>query len=106
LTATNAHAHDIIVEAEDFVASHNEGGAVIQWVACTAASGGKALEGLDYPGDWIELTLVIWNGSFTDSIRSAGLPDSASTLRSLVSGAGPAGGDLNSVFSTYGMGIG
>jgi hypothetical protein len=106
LVAGTAHTQPIILEAEDFTASHDEGGAVIQWVTCTAASGGKAVEGLDYPGDWIELTLVIWNGSFCDSIRSAGLTDSASTLTSLVFGAGPAGGDLTSVYSTYGLGIG
>jgi hypothetical protein len=106
LVAAAANAHDVLVEAEAFTASHNEGGSSILSVYCGAASGGMAVEGLDYPGDWIEVPLTIWNGSFTDSIRSAGLLDSASTLGSVVIGAGPGGTDLASIFSTYGLGIG
>lgn len=101
-----AHAQGIIVEAETFTAYHNEGGNSIQWVDCDAASGGRAVEGFDYPGDWIEVTLTIWNGSFTDKIRSAGLFDSTSSIRSTILGAGPGGVDLNSFFDTYGLGIG
>ena len=101
-----AYAQGIIVEAETFTASHNEGGNSILWVDCSAASGGRAVEGFDYPGDWIEVTLAIENGSFTDKIRSAGLFDSTSSIRSTVFGAGPGGADLTSVFTTYGLGIG
>ena len=101
-----ASAQDILLEAEDFTASYNEGGNPILRVSCSGASGGLALEGLDYPGDWIELSLTIWNGSFTDTIRSAGLLDSASVLRSTIFGADPFGNDLTSVFPTYGLGIG
>jgi hypothetical protein len=101
-----ASAQDILVEAESFTGSYNAGGASILWVSCSGASGGMAVEGLDYPGDWIEVALNIWNGSFADSMRSAGLLDSASTLRSTVFSAGPGGGDLTSLFSTYGLGIG
>jgi hypothetical protein len=101
-----AVAGDIIVEAEAYLASHNEGGAPIQKVTCGAASGGEAVEGFDYPGDWIEVTVTIGNGSFTDKIRSAGLFDSTSLHQSTVYGAGPAGDDLISHFTTYGLGIG
>jgi hypothetical protein len=101
-----ASAQDIIIEAETYIASHNEGGNSIVWVSCSAASGGKALEGIDYPGDWIEVSLNVWNGSFTDELRSAGLLDSASVLEATIFGGGPGGSDLNSVFNTYGLGIG
>jgi hypothetical protein len=104
--AASANAQGIIVEAEAYSAYHNEGGNPIMWVDCGAASGGRAVEGLDYPGDWIEVALTIGNGSFTDRIRSAGLFDSTSTIGSTVFGAGPGGVDLNSTFSTYGLGIG
>ena len=101
-----AYAQGIIVEAETFTAYHNEGGNSIMLVDCSAASGGRAVEGFDYPGDWIEVMLTIENGSFTDSIRSAGLLDLTSSIRSTVFGAGPGGVDLSSLFSTYGLGIG
>ncbi len=101
-----AYAQGIIVEAETFTAYHNEGGNSIMWIDCSAASGGRAVEGLDYPGDWIEVTLAIENGSFTDRIRSAGLVDLTSSIRSTVFGAGPGDVDLTSVFTTYGLGIG
>ena len=48
----------------------------------------------------------IENGSFTDKIRSAGLVDLTSSIRSTVFGAGPGDVDLTSVFTTYGLGIG
>jgi len=106
LAAGTACAQGILVEAETFLSYHNEGGSIPYVVSCSAASNGLAVEGFDYPGDWIEVTLTAWNGSFVDSLRSAGLPDSASTIMTTVFGAAPGGGDLSSVFSTYGMGIG
>jgi len=101
-----AYAQDIIIDAETFHAYHDEGGTMIYLVSCGAAHGGIAVEGFDYPGDWIEVTLTIENGSFTDNLRSAGLTDSVSALRATVFGAGPGGSDLISDFSTYGLGIG
>ena len=101
-----ALAQGLMVEAETYGASHDEGGIPIQVVTCSAASGGRAVEGFDYPGDWLEVTLTIGTGSFTDNIRSAGMFDSTSSQRSTILGADPAGKDLVSHFSTYGLGIG
>jgi hypothetical protein len=99
-------ARGITIEAEGFVASHNEGGNSIVEATCSAASGGKAVEGFDYPGDWIEVVLVVGeSGSFTDTLRSAGLIDSLSSERSTIYGCGPSGEDLVSSFAAVGMGI-
>ena len=96
----------MIIEAEGFVASHNVGGDPIVEVSCGAASGGKAVEGFDYPGDWIEVVLVMdANGSFADTLRSAGLLDSVCTHRATIYGCGPSGEDLVSSFQTVGLGI-
>ena len=101
-----AGAHSTTIEAESFVAWHDEGGNVIQRVTCGAASGGEAVEGFDHPGDWIEVVFELGApGSFTDTLRSAGLLDSVSTIRSTVYGCGPSGEDLVSWFTTVGLGI-
>ena len=106
LAAGAVSGQGILVEAETFISYHNEGGDIPIVVSCSAASNGLAVEGFDYPGDWIEVSLTVWNGSFTDSITSAGLLDSASTIRATIFGAGPGGSQLTSSFSTYGAGIG
>ena len=101
-----ASAQGVIIEAETFVASHDEGGGMIYVTSCTAASQGLAVEGFDYPGDWIEVVLTVeTNGSYADVLRSAGLDGLESTVRSTVYGCGPAGEDLVSTFYTVGMGI-
>ena len=106
LLCPGASVQCMIIEAESFVASHNEGGNAIVEATCSAASGGKAVEGFDYPGDWIEVVLVVGaNGSFADNLRSAGLVDSVSEQRATIYGCGPLGEDLVSPFSTVGMGI-
>jgi hypothetical protein len=106
ILAGAASAHALIVEAEDFVAYHDEGGVGIYRKSCSAASGGLSVEGFDTVGDWIEVQLTVAaNGSFTDTLRSAGLLDSASVITSTVFGCGPSGEDLVSDFSTLGLGI-
>ena len=71
--ASFASAAPIIVEAEDYVSSHNEGGEPITVTSCGGASGGYAVEGYDSTGDWIELrvTLAV-AGTYEDILRSAG----------------------------------
>jgi hypothetical protein len=101
-----AAAQGIVIEAETFVATHDEGGSGIYITSCSAASGGLAVEGFDYPGDWIEVSLhVDANGSYADVLRSAGLYGLESTLAATVYGCGPYGEDLVSAFSTLGLGI-
>jgi hypothetical protein len=105
--SSSAVAQSIIIEAESFVASHDEGGTAIYITSCGAASGGKAVEGYDYVGDWIEVVLNVGSaGSFTDSLQSAGLYLEESDHQSTVFGAGPVGEDLISTFHTIGEGIG
>jgi hypothetical protein len=103
----SAGANPILIECENYIASHNEGGTSISVTACSGASQGKAVEGFDTPGDWIE---VIWdldtNGAFTDRLRSAGDDGVESEIRATMSGADPLGGDIASAFQTYGYGIG
>lgn len=107
LVCLQANAQAIVVEGESYVASHNEGGDPISVVGCAAASGGQAVEGFDFPGDWIEVVLgIAENGAFTDRLRSGGDAGEESDIRSTVFGADPLGQDLVSVFHTVGMGIG
>jgi hypothetical protein len=103
--ATGADA--IIVEAESYVASNNIGGTAIYVTACAGASGGRAVEGFDTPGEWIEVVLdVPGAGSYADSIRSAGRLDFESDLGSTIFGGGPGGIDITSSYHTIGLGIG
>jgi len=100
-------AFGLVLEAEDFVAYHDEGGVSIYVVSCSGASGGLAVEGFDTVGDWIELDLEIAEaGSFVDTLRSAGLLVEESDLMITYLGAGPEGSDLTSTFHTFGQGIG
>jgi hypothetical protein len=108
LLAFPLSASTIVLEAEDYVAYHNAGGSAMYVTGCSGASGGYAVEGYDAVGDWIE---VLWDvsesGSYTDTLRTAGATyglwsDHTATLF----GAGPAGNNLVSSFSTYGLGIG
>jgi len=96
-----------VLEAEDFVAFHDEGGVSIYIASCAAASGGFAVEGFDTIGDWIELSLTIPDaGSFADTLRSAGLLTEESEIKATYIGAGPGGADLSSTYHTLGLGIG
>ena len=107
LLSLTASAESIWVEAETFTASYDAGGLGIYVTGCSGASGGQAVEGFDYPGDWIELKLTIGeNGAFTDSLRSGGLSMEESDIRATVFGAGPVGENLVSDFHTLGYGIG
>ena len=107
LLASVVCAQAIIVEAESYVASNDIGGIVIYVTACSGASGGRAVEGFDTPGEWIEVVVnVPVAGSYADSIRSAGLLNYESDLGSTIFSGGPGGTDLNSAYHTLGMGIG
>ena len=73
---------DFRFEAESAVAAgrvHNEGGAADLFVKqCAGASGGLAVEGMDFPGDWIEFDLELGAPfCFQDSVRCAGVLDAS-----------------------------
>jgi hypothetical protein len=100
-------AYGIMIEAESMVASYDAGGTSIYIATCSAASGGRAVDGIDTPGDWIEVIIdVAGGGSFVDSIRSAGVAGIESDLTSTIVGAGSGGADLISSYHTMGLGIG
>jgi hypothetical protein len=100
-------AYGIVIEAETMVASYNAGGSSIYITTCSGASGGQAVDGIDTPGDWIEVVIDLAGaGSYADSLRSAGLLDAESDLTSTVIGGGMGGADLVSSYHTSGLGIG
>ncbi len=105
-SASCASAIEVFIEAEDYVASHDAGGVSIYVTACSAARGGLAVEGYDYPGDWIELRVVLpVGGAYADMFRSAGDDLVASDHKLTVRAEG--GDDLAfSGYHTVGMGVG
>jgi hypothetical protein len=63
----------IQLEAEDAYSWYNAGGDPIEPVVCASARNTMGMEGLDYPGDYVEWLLVLPEGlTFRDSLRSAG----------------------------------
>lgn len=102
-----AFAHEIVLEAEDYVNSFDTGGTAIYTTACSGASGGYAVEGFDSPGDWIEVVLTIDElGAYADTLRSAGLYGYESDMRITIMEGGQGGGDIESYYSPVGLGIG
>ena len=98
---------DIRVEAENFVNHYDAGGLEIVWVSCSAASGGRAVEGFDTIGDWIEIAVnVPQTYIYVDSLRSAGLVGAESNVGLTIFGAEPGGADVTSGYHTIGLGIG
>lgn len=106
LLGTQALAVPVILEAEDYVASYDAGGVAIHVTACGGASGGLAVEGYDYPGDWIELKVsILETGAYSDMFRSASddmvYGDHLASIR--VEGGNPF---ATSTYQTLGMGVG
>jgi len=101
------YAHDITLEAEDYTYWHNEGNTTIYETPCSGASGGYAMEGFDYVGDWIEYELTVFvAGAYADTLRSACLYGLQSHVRVTIYGGAPGGGDITSEYQPVGMGIG
>jgi len=107
LLCSSASAQSVVVEAENYVTFYNAGGTTIYVTTCSGASGGLAVDGFDWIGDWIELVVNIpLAGSYADSIQSAGLVSIASEFQSTVIDGKPGGGDFLSTFNIVGLGIG
>lgn len=107
LVPASSYAHDIALEAEDYTNSFNTGGEAIYTTACSGASGGYAVEGFDFPGDWIEVSLTISElGAYADTLRSAGLYGYESDMRITIMNGAQGGGDLMSYYAPVGLGIG
>jgi hypothetical protein len=105
-TALPAAGSPIILEAEDYIGSFNVGGEPFYVTFCSGASGGLAVEGYDYPGDYIDFMVVLPQaGTYNDTLRSGGLlyefSSHFATFRR------PNSGTLAySQYHTMGMGIG
>jgi hypothetical protein len=107
LISSSASAQSIIVEAENYLTYYNAGGTTIYVTSCSAASGGLAIEGFDWTGDWIEYAVNIpVAGAYADSVRAAGLIAVESEFQSTIFGGAPGGGNLVSTFNMLGLGIG
>ena len=100
-------AHDITVEAESYTTFYDVGGDPLTRTYCSAASGGEAVEGFDWVGEWIEVTLSTPEvGAYADTLRSAGLYGIQSDVRIIIYGAGQGGETLVSYYTPVGLGIG
>jgi len=74
LTVVQAASSETLrLEAENYIDSYNISGGDVYIRACSAASEGYAVDGLDREGEWIQLALELSEGfCFVDSVRSAG----------------------------------
>lgn len=106
LPAVPASAYTVVLQASDYIASFNAGGADYYTTPCGGATNGIGLEGYDAPGDWIELKLVIsQESSYRDSLRTAA--DDLTQGDHRVTVFGPGGETVGtSSYLTQGLGIG
>lgn len=104
--ASLASGYTVTLQATDYIASFNAGGADFYETPCGGATNGLGLEGYDYPGDWIELKLVISQPStYRDSLRSAA--DGEAEGEHMVTIFDPGGVPVGtSYYRTVGLGIG
>ncbi len=66
-------AAGIRIEAEALTNAYNYSGATIFKTNCIGSSGGLAVDGMDFPGEWIEIPFTLNETAvFVDSLRSAG----------------------------------
>jgi hypothetical protein len=107
MTAAPCDAAGFRIEAESMIAAHDEGGVAVVMVGCGYASGGLAIQGLDSPGDWIELRLELSQTTvFVDSLRSAGLKGELRDFSVLfLTGGDPLGAPGDTVTSEPGKGF-
>ena len=106
LLAHSACAVPVFLEAENYISSYNAGGVSIYVTSCSGASGGLAVEGYDYPGDWIELRVVLpQGGAYEDWFRSGGDDLAASDHKVTIRVEGE-GNMASSGYHTVGMGVG
>jgi hypothetical protein len=107
LACAPAYAASILIEAETFSAYNDLGGIMIYKPTCSGASGGMAADGIDVPGEWIEVQLsVAETGAYADSLRSAGNLNQESDLQITIFAGGIGGTDITSAYHTIGSGIG
>ena len=106
LAVSTASAYTVVLQATDYIASGNAGGADFYATPCGGATNGLGLEGYDYAGDWIELKLVLGQeGTYRDSLRTAA--DDMTIGNHIVTISGPGGETMGtSSYQSEGWGIG
>jgi len=93
------------VELEDFNQSRNEGGEKIAKASCGAASGRRAVEGLDYSGDRIWVTFNIQkSGRYRLSVWYSANTGDVINVRVSIEGCGQAQSEEFSLTEGTGMG--
>jgi len=96
------------IEAEDCTAWGDLGGVPIVVGHCGGAFGGKAVKGMDYPGDWITIPVTLGeNTCLSDSLRNRGqldlvrdyavywIPDPPATTASADTSSSPPGSGVS-----------
>jgi hypothetical protein len=73
---TTVRAEDMRLVSDDVFTWGDLGGITIQHANCEGALDGRAIDGLDLPGEWIQWHLTLTEPScFVDSLHSAGTTD-------------------------------
>ncbi len=97
----------IRIEGETFVASHNTGGFNIGVAFCGSASGYYVADGIDQPGEWIELALTLpANTIYTARLAVQGWPGEFNILQLEFLPAAGAGSRSSTEFRFTGIGVG
>ena len=77
-----AISQTVLVECESFTAFQDLGGLPIAKVSCAYASGGQAVDYVDVPGEWIQLSVIFpEDGYYSDSLCCAAYIGAVNTLR-------------------------
>jgi hypothetical protein len=107
VVVSSASAYTVVLQASDYIASYNAGGADFYVTPCGGATNGLGVEGYDYPGDWIELKLVISaEGTYRDSLRTAADDEAEADHLMTVFAPGGVPVGTQSPYHTTGLGIG
>ncbi len=73
---TTVRAEDMRLASDDVFTWGDLGGITIQHANCEGALDGRAIDGLDLPGEWIQWHLTLTEPfCFVDSLHSAGTTD-------------------------------
>lgn len=82
IMAVNLKTEMIVIQAENYYASHDIGGQTIQRKPVSGCSSGYVLYGLDTPGEWTRYSVSVKEGgTYQFNIRSQGYYDDAYGLR-------------------------
>ena len=103
-----ARGESFRLEAETYEMSGSAGGADVQAIACSGASGGLGVKGVDSPGDWMAWRHEFTTRTcFTDSLRSQGQAGFARNFVVLYEPDAPvttSGGDTTMTIAGAGIG--